>query len=273
MQFPTGEGPSDQNLIVIGIFAKVHLLDGKIVRKVPRSNSQEDIAPIQREATIYAVLGEHPRIVQCLSFGQTDYVDVKYYPNGDLESYLHENESTIEPSQKTKWFEQIIQGVSFIHGRGVLHSDLTLRQHFVDDDLNVRLADFNASQYLDQIALGYEKATHCLPRDYEEPNTVRSDLFALGSTLHELSAGKSPYSEIYPIEADAITRSNDHAVIMARIQRKQQADSKVEALYTQQIFPNVSDLFGGDIILGCWRGDFSTAEEVLLRFQALKNVI
>ena len=271
MNSTTGERPSDQNLIVIGIFAKVHLLDHKIVRKMPRSESEEDIAPIQREATIYEVLGEHPRIVQCLSFGQTDYVDLKYYPKGELDSYLREN--AIEPSQKVKWFEQIIQGVEFVHGCGVIHSDLALRQYFVDEDLNVRLADFNASQYLDQRALGYEKATHCLPRDYEEPNTIRSDLFALGSTLYELSAGKDPYSEIYPIEPDVVMRSNDHAVIMARIQRKQRADSQVEALYTQQLFPDVSGLFGGDIIMGCWNDEFSSATAVLLSFQALKDMM
>jgi serine/threonine protein kinase len=142
MQSTTGEQPSDRGLIVIGIFAKVHLLDRKIVRKVPRSNSQGDIAPIQREATVYKALGEHPRIAQCLSFGQTDYVDLKYYPNGDLESYLQENASAIEPGQTTKWFEQIIQGVCVIHGCGVVHSDLALRQYFVDEDLNVRFSRF-----------------------------------------------------------------------------------------------------------------------------------
>jgi hypothetical protein len=68
-------------------------------------------------------------------------------------------------------------------------------------------------------------------------------------------------------------RSNDDAVIVARIHRKQQADSKVEALYTQQVFPDVSGLFGGDIIMGCWKGDFSTAEAVLWSFQALKKVM
>lgn len=272
MQSTTGEQPSDQNLIVIGIFAKVHLLDRKIVRKVPRSNSQEDMTPIQREAAIYKALGEHPRIAQCLSFGETHYVDLQYYPNGDLTSYLHENKSAAKPSQKTKWFEQIIQGVSFIHERGVIHSDLALRQFFVDENLNVRLADFNASQYLDQMALGYEKATHCLPRDCEEPNTIRSDLFALGSTLYELSAGKIPYSNMYPVESDAVRRSNDHAIIMARIQRKQQADSKVEALYTQRIFPDVSGLFGGDIITRCWKGEFPSAKAVLFSFQALKMI-
>ncbi|KAL2866154.1 uncharacterized protein BJX67DRAFT_372804 [Aspergillus lucknowensis] len=35
-------------------------------------------------------------------------------------------------------------------------------------------------------ALGYEKASYCLPRDYKIPNTILSDIFALGSILYKL---------------------------------------------------------------------------------------
>lgn len=85
------EQPTDQNLISIGIFAKIHFLDGKIVRKVPRSKSQVDAQPISREAIVYKILDRHHRIAQCLSQGRTDYVNVKYYPNGDLVAYLQKN--------------------------------------------------------------------------------------------------------------------------------------------------------------------------------------
>lgn len=106
-----------------------------------------------------------------------------------------------------------------------------------------------------------------MPRDYKAPNTVTLDFFALGSTLYELKAGKTPktpYSELYPVEPEAVMRSNDPTVIMARIEQRQQADSKMEALYIQQIFPDVSCIFGGDVIMGCWRGEFSSAKEALL---------
>jgi hypothetical protein len=46
-------------------------------------------------------------------------------------------------------------------------------------------------------------------------------------------------------------------------------DSDIEALYKNQVFPDVSHLFGGNIILGCWKGDFSSAEEVLAWFTVL----
>jgi hypothetical protein len=98
-----------------------------------------------------------------------------------------------------------------------------------------------------------------------------SDLFALGSALYGLIAGKAPYSELYPTEPEDIMRSRDHAVIRARIQFQQQVDSKIETRYRSQIFPDVSCLSGGDVILGCWKRNFSSAREALTRYMTLAN--
>lgn len=100
-----------------------------------------------------------------------------------------------------------------------------------------------------------------------------SDLFALGSTCYELIAGKNPYSELHPVESEAVMCSNDPAVIMARIERRRQADSKIEALYIQQVLPDVSCVFGGDVIMGCWKGELSSAKETLLRYAALFKML
>ncbi|RMD42122.1 hypothetical protein DV735_g3001, partial [Chaetothyriales sp. CBS 134920] len=236
---------------------------------MPRSaNSEEDAEPIQREAIIYQALGQHPCIAQCLSIGEMDHVDIKYYPNGDLETYLRQHRDRVTRWQRAKWFEQIIEGVDFIHGHGVIHSDLALRQYLVDDNLNALLADFNASQLGEHVALGYEKATHCLPRDYTDLNTVASDLFALGSTLYELCTGTAAYNEIYPLEPEDVLHSSDPEVILARVYRKQQADAKVEQLFAQEIFPDVSHLQGGRIILGLWRCEFPSTKAALLSFKS-----
>ncbi|PTU24855.1 hypothetical protein P175DRAFT_0429319, partial [Aspergillus ochraceoroseus IBT 24754] len=242
----------NQTLLSIGIFAEVYLVDKKIIRKAPRSGSEEHIRPIVREADIYAILGNHPRIAQCISLRRQDYVDVQYYPLGDLADYRQTN--AIAPDLQSRWFQQIIEAVTFIHSHDIIHSDLALRQFFIDSDLNVRLGDFNSSQYPGHPALGYEKASHCLPRDYDMPNTVMSDLFALDSTLYELVTGVIPYHELYPVEPEEIVRSSDHTIIRARIQRQHQADCEIEARYREQRFPDVSQTFGGDVILGCWKG-------------------
>ncbi|RDW83588.1 uncharacterized protein DSM5745_03914 [Aspergillus mulundensis] len=221
-------------------------------------DSEEDTQPIIREAMVYEILGAHPRIAEWLSRGRSDFVDIKYYPRGDLASYSQRN--TITAELQSKWFQQILEAVVASHSHGVIHSDLALRQFFVDDALNVRLGDFNSSQCPGHPALGYEKASHCLPRDYDLPNTEASDVFALGSTLYELVAGHAPYSEL------AGPRSDDPDVIKAQIRRQHVVDREIESRYRNQVFPDVSGLFGGGIILGCWRGEFQNAKEALDRY-------
>ncbi|PYI07110.1 kinase-like protein [Aspergillus sclerotiicarbonarius CBS 121057] len=263
--------PGNGKLLKIGIFAEVYLKDDAIVRKVPRSNTHEDSQPILREAMIYSILGKDPRIAECLSLGQTDFVDTKYYSNGDLAAFISDQIDKLDFDLQRKWFRQIIEAVNIIHKHGVIHSDLALRQFFLDDDLNARLGDFNSAQYPGHVALGYEEASHCLPRDYEAPNSVTSDLFALGSTLYELSTGKTPYSELYQTNSQDHLHSGDHSVIRARIQREQQADQEIENRYRNQKFPDVNGLWGESIILGCWKGTITTAEEALNICVELEN--
>lgn len=249
---------SSRRLLIIGIFAEVYLLDGKTIRKVPRSESDDDRQPILREAMIYDIIGAHPRIAECLSRGSDDvkYIDIRYYPHSDLATYCQKHGTT--PTLRSKWFQQILEAIVVIHSFHVIHSDLALRQFLVDDNLNLRLGDFNSSQCPGHPALGYEKASHCLPRDYELPNTEASDIFALGSTLYELVVGRAPYSELNVAESD------DPDSIKAQIRRQYAVvDFEIEERYKKLQFPDVRDVPLGDIILGCWKGQFASAKEVL----------
>lgn len=256
---------------MIGIFAEVYLVNGVTIRKIPRGRSQDEMQPIIREATIYSIMDSHPRLARCISRGQTDLVEVEYYPNGDLLGFCQRRK--ISGELQSKWFQQIIEAVVVIHQYGVIHSDLALRQFFVDDELNLHLGDFNSSQYPGHPALGYEKATHCLPRDYEQPNTIMSDIFAMGSTLFELVTGKVPFAELYPVEPKEIAQSSDHDIIRARVQRQHDADIEVERRFQTLEFPTVTQIYGGDVILGCWSGNFSSAEEVLQSYNSVYHQV
>ncbi|MCJ1348241.1 hypothetical protein MMC31_006472 [Peltigera leucophlebia] len=168
------EQPSDKNFVSISGFAKVYLLDGTIVRNVlPSKSLDAHLSPKGLNLS-----AQSSRIAQRLSQGRTDYVEIKHYPNGDLVAFLVDYRPT--------------------HVYGVIHSDVALRQFFAYDELNPRLRDFNS----------FEKAPRCLPMDYEVLNMVVSDLFALGSTLYELIAKKTSYSELYPVESRVESRAS-----------------------------------------------------------------
>ncbi|CDM36435.1 unnamed protein product [Penicillium roqueforti FM164] len=102
----------------------------------------------------------------------------QYYLHGDVAKYCQE--SSITSELRSKWFQQILEAVVF----------------FIDDNSDLRLGDFNSSQCPGHIS------PHCLPQDYELPNTETSDIFALESTLYEQVAGKAPYSELSRPKSD-----------------------------------------------------------------------
>lgn len=253
----------NQKLLLIGIWSETYLVDETIIRKAPRTADEEGMMPIIREAAIYNILKGQPRIAECIPQERTDIVDIKYYPYGDVLEFCQRNE--VSAKLKSKWFHQIIEAIAVIHSFDVIHSDLALRQFFVDDELNIRLGDFGASQYPDHPALGYEKATHCLPRDYALPNTVASDLFALGSTLHELLTGKVPYSELYPEKEKDMLKAREEAIWAEQRRRERLADHDIEQRYISRQFPDTSHLMYGDIIIGFWDGTITSAEEGLNR--------
>ena len=47
---------------------------------------------------------------------------------------------------RSKWSQQILEAVVIIHSHSVIHPDLALRRLFIDDNLDLRLGDFNSSQ-------------------------------------------------------------------------------------------------------------------------------
>lgn len=65
-----------------------------------------------------------------------------YYRNGNLEDlgYVSELECV-------KLILQILNGLHFLHGRGVIHRDLKCADILLDDDFNVVIGNFGLSKH------------------------------------------------------------------------------------------------------------------------------
>jgi serine/threonine protein kinase len=194
------------------------------------------------ETNVYRILGDHERIAICLYLSPIgDMVVLKFYDNGNLKDYI----TAHGHSQLLKWAKQMIEAIEFIHLKGVRHSDIKLSQWLVGSDLNVYLSDFNGCGYDAQPlvgissmkALSYESPSHFMPRDPFDDNTVKSDLFALGSALYELEHGSSPLIDV--------------------------TEEEVMEFFKQADFPLVSSLTLGEIIMQCWQGHSDSASETL----------
>lgn len=234
---------------MVGMSATTYRLQNKVL-KMPRIDEEADITQenaraMQNEASVYLIVGRHCRIANCLYISPgKDLIVLEYYPHGNLKKYIAES-PTIKIEELVKWALQMIEGVEAIHKKNIRHSDLRLDQWLIDHDWNARLSDFNASGFdgdeskaiAGRKAVGIECPTHFMPRDPVEDNSVRSDLFALGSSLYELEVGKAPF-----VEKD---------------------DETITECYKAGLFPYVKDLRLGAVVSGCWRGEYTSATDVL----------
>ncbi|THW77460.1 kinase-like protein [Aureobasidium pullulans] len=233
-------------LLMVGMHSTTHRIND-CVFKVARIDdeaeiTQENARAMMIEANVYKILGSHERIASCLYISPTkDVLILKFYHNGTLKDHIIAE----RPKELQKWARQMIEAVQWIHSKGVRHSDIRLEQWFLDSGLNARLGDFNTSGYDDNPtlglqgakALGVECASHFMPRDPCEDNTIQSDLFALGSALYELETGSAPFVG--------------------------KEDETITSCFAQGDFPPISHLSLGSIISGCWRCDYVSATEVL----------
>lgn len=234
-----GAGTSNE-LIGVGVFTDVYNLGEGRVRKIPASepdNLHLSIKSIRREGDVYEYLGDHPRVIKCLARGDL-FVDLEFAPHGHVQEYLKHHHD-ISDSYRIQFAREIIEAVVFIHSKGIVHSDLAARQFLLDEALHVHLCDFGFSGFGGGDVLGFENASHHLPRDVdgEMPSSIQSDLFALGSTLYEVMAGKPPYEG--------------------------KSDDDIAQLYSNGSFPDVTGIVCGHIIMGCWQGSFMSAADVL----------
>lgn len=64
---------------------------------------------------------------------------------GDLLNYVRKRRRLKEPFAR-KIFKQIIDGLSYIHSKGVAHRDIKLDNILLDGKGNVKIADFGVSR-------------------------------------------------------------------------------------------------------------------------------
>ncbi|KAF2013559.1 kinase-like protein [Aaosphaeria arxii CBS 175.79] len=221
------------------------LPDGTVLKYIRDRDDRHAVHSLNVEKAILSALGPHPRIVQYLSDNDHGIV-LRRAENGDLRRYLlttqrkGEHHPTIPLELRRKWIRQTAQALSYVHSRGVIHSDMHPNNLLLDANLDIRLCDFAGSVFGELDGGAMESTRFCLPRDWRERPGVRSDLFALGSVVFfMLTGGREPYEEL--------------------------GDGEVEERFGRGEFPDVGGLEGGygDVVVGCWRGEFESAGDVL----------
>lgn len=174
--------------------------------------------------------------------------------HGNLQAYIVANDATIDLSLRKKWCHQSAEAVAYIHSRGVVHADLRPENLLVHEtspgSLDLMLCDFGGA-----VCQELELDGNRLPNDpFYDPTqgfdvTPALDIFSLGSVLYTILTGNWPYrTRFYFSEGD--DEYLDYVDMVCD-------------LFKQGKYPDVSLLVGGNVIMGCWRKEYKTAQQVV----------
>ncbi|XP_059399632.1 NUAK family SNF1-like kinase 2 [Carassius carassius] len=170
----------------------------KSIRK-EKIRDEQELIHIRREIEIMSSLA-HPHIISIHEvFENKDKIVIvmEYASKGDLYDYICDKQHLSE-SQARIFFRQIVSAVHYCHRNGIVHRDLKLENILLDDNCNIKIADFGLSNlYQGDRFL----QTYCGSPLYASPEIVNGrpyrgpevDSWSLGVLLYTLIHGAMPF--------------------------------------------------------------------------------
>ncbi|KAF2743754.1 serine threonine protein kinase SNF1p [Sporormia fimetaria CBS 119925] len=155
---------------------------------------------IEREIQ-YLQLLRHPHIIKLYTVITTpqDIIMVLEYAGGELFEYIVKN-GRLPEDKARKFFQQIVCAVEYCHRHKIVHRDLKPENLLLDDQFNVKIADFGLSNIMTD---GNFLKTSCGSPNYAAPEVISGKLYAgpevdvwsCGVILYVLLVGRLPFDD------------------------------------------------------------------------------
>mmetsp|Transcript_6744 Transcript_6744/g.18099 ORF Transcript_6744/g.18099 Transcript_6744/m.18099 type:complete len:464 (+) Transcript_6744:258-1649(+) len=193
----------------VGSFGKVKLAEheytGKKVavkilnrQKIKMLDMEEKV---RREIRILKLF-LHPHIIGLYEVIDTPsdvFVVTEYSSGGELFDYIVDRGRLTEDEAR-KFFQQIVSGVEYCHCHNVAHRDLKPENLLLDEQGNVKIADFGLSNMMND---GFFLKTSCGSPNYAAPEVISGKLYAgpevdvwsCGVILYALLCGTLPFDD------------------------------------------------------------------------------
>lgn len=151
----------------------------------------------KREARILAGL-DHPQIVQVKDYfieGGRNYLVLEHVAGRTLKELVR-GEGRQDETKVVAWAKQMLEILTYLHEKDppVVHRDFTPENLVLKNDGRIVLIDFGAANEFMSKATGtlIGKQGFMPPEQFRGKAEPKSDIYALGATLHYLLTGSEP---------------------------------------------------------------------------------
>ncbi|KAJ3167932.1 hypothetical protein HDU88_001879 [Geranomyces variabilis] len=174
------------------------------IKRIPLIDQKEKgIQDLMQEVELLKSLS-HPNIVKYLGFLlEESFLNIilEFMECGSLQSVMKKYNLLIPEKLAAVYSEDILRGLVYLHGKGVVHCDLKCANILTTKDSNVKLSDFGVSKVLN--AVGEDEGGIAGTPYWMAPEIIElkgastaADIWSLGCTVIEMITGKPPYLDL-----------------------------------------------------------------------------
>ena len=211
------------------VFLALHAVTGELmaVKQVEvASNNSNSAIDKRKESMINAFKREidllrdlqHQNIVQYLGSNSDDAhfnIFLEYVPGGSVAGMLNTYGQLLEPLIRN-FVRQILAGLSYLHGRDIIHRDIKGANVLVDNKGNIKISDFGISKRVEASALlqPAKNGGHIhrpslqgsvfwmAPEVVKQTSyTRKADIWSLGCLIVEMFTGTHPFPNCSQLQA------------------------------------------------------------------------
>ena len=209
----TGKGVAVKEFYPREVVARSSM-DHTTVKLVNRDNTaqfQKGLNSFLEEANGLARFNNTDKIVNVYDFFEqngTAYIVMEYLRGKPLSRYAKDHGGKISVSAAINVMMKMCEALSYVHGAGMVHRDISPDNIFVEKTGKIKLIDFGAARE----SYGNEEKTLSivLKPNYAPPEQFRkksrqgpwTDVYALGATVYKLLTGRTPDQAIDRIMED-----------------------------------------------------------------------
>ncbi|CAA2961334.1 CBL-interacting serine threonine- kinase 1 [Olea europaea subsp. europaea] len=176
----------------IKILEKNRIIDLKITDQIKREIGTLKLIKHPNVVRLHEVLASKTKI----------YMVLEYVNGGELFDRIS-SKGKLSEAEGRKFFQQLIDGVSYCHNRGVFHRDLKLENVLIDANGNIKISDFGLSALPQHFRDDGLLHTTCGSPNYVAPeilsnrgyNGATSDTWSCGVILYVILTGYLPFDD------------------------------------------------------------------------------